>query len=350
MSWGAGEFSSEMAYDSHFTTPTGHVRRVEAGGRITFVAASGDSGKAHLAGRLANVGASAARPSTSAAGAYSSESAWSGSGGGIKRVRGEVRLRDRRLPELPRSGPRRRLVRRQPEHRLRRLRHGGLLRPQPAGSRWAAPAPGAPQWPPWWPSADQGRALLARARSTASRRPCPPSTAWAAATDFHDITSGSNGYAAAKGYDLATGVSAAPTRTWWPPTSRSGRSPPRPRRPFRRQPHAQRAPWATRSASMSRRPLPRPPRPWPPPKVRQPFAGPVRPRRWPPPSPPPLPAPMVMGVEDAVLAARPAGQADARQWAPSASTGPYPADTGRPDRTGLGRLRNGRRRRHAGRP
>ena len=37
MSWGAAEFSSETAYDSYFTTPSGHTG-------VTFVASSGDSG------------------------------------------------------------------------------------------------------------------------------------------------------------------------------------------------------------------------------------------------------------------------------------------------------------------
>ena len=37
MSWGAQEFASESAYNSVFTTPTGH-------NGVTFVASSGDSG------------------------------------------------------------------------------------------------------------------------------------------------------------------------------------------------------------------------------------------------------------------------------------------------------------------
>src|SRR5206468_2022041 len=39
MSWGAGEWSGESAYDSTFTTPAGHAG-------VTFVASSGDSGSA----------------------------------------------------------------------------------------------------------------------------------------------------------------------------------------------------------------------------------------------------------------------------------------------------------------
>ena len=79
MSWGAAEFEGETGLDSLFTTPAGHAG-------VTFVAASGDSG--------AGVSYPAASPNvlsvggTSLAlygGGYGSESAWSGSGGGVSR-------------------------------------------------------------------------------------------------------------------------------------------------------------------------------------------------------------------------------------------------------------------------
>jgi subtilase family serine protease len=41
MSWGAGEFSGEQNYDSHFTTPAGHVG-------VTFFGSSGDNGSPSL--------------------------------------------------------------------------------------------------------------------------------------------------------------------------------------------------------------------------------------------------------------------------------------------------------------
>ena len=44
MSWGAGEFSGQNAYDSMFTTPAGHLGGNGQPGGITFVAASGDTG------------------------------------------------------------------------------------------------------------------------------------------------------------------------------------------------------------------------------------------------------------------------------------------------------------------
>src|SRR5262249_33678581 len=78
MSWGAGEFSFETALDDYFTTPSGH-------GGVTFIASSGDAG--------APPGYPAISPNVLAvggtslfldgAGNGSSESGWSGSGGGI---------------------------------------------------------------------------------------------------------------------------------------------------------------------------------------------------------------------------------------------------------------------------
>ena len=79
MSWGFGETPNETSYDSYFTTPAGHTG-------ITFLAASGDNGA--LAGasypssspNVVSVGGT--RLIVSGAGAYQSESAWVGSGGG----------------------------------------------------------------------------------------------------------------------------------------------------------------------------------------------------------------------------------------------------------------------------
>src|SRR4030095_1798785 len=74
MSWGGGEFSSETSYDSHFTA---------AG--VTFTASSGDSGNgaefpASSPFVVSVGGTSLALDSLSN---RSSETAWSGSGGGL---------------------------------------------------------------------------------------------------------------------------------------------------------------------------------------------------------------------------------------------------------------------------
>ena len=86
MSWGSGEFGSEKAYDSIFTTPAGH-------NGVTFVAASGDSGAYSGAQWPASSPNVVAVGGTSlyvnAVGTTVFEAAWSGSGGGYSVLESE---------------------------------------------------------------------------------------------------------------------------------------------------------------------------------------------------------------------------------------------------------------------
>ena len=88
MSFGAGEFSTEAGYDSIFTTTPGHKG-------VTFVASTGDNGAYNNGGSTPAIAYPAASPNVVAVGgttlnlsngAYSSETAWSGSGGGVSTV------------------------------------------------------------------------------------------------------------------------------------------------------------------------------------------------------------------------------------------------------------------------
>src|SRR5262249_22602105 len=78
MSWGGGEFSSETSFDSTFQTPAAH-------GGVTFVASSGDAGAPAsypaISPNVLAVGGTTLNLDSS--GNILSESAWSGSGGGI---------------------------------------------------------------------------------------------------------------------------------------------------------------------------------------------------------------------------------------------------------------------------
>jgi subtilase family serine protease len=80
MSWGSSEFSTESSYDSNFTTPTGHSG-------VTFVASSGDSGGVvewpAASPKVLSVGGTTL--SLNSNNTWSSETAWSGSGGGVSR-------------------------------------------------------------------------------------------------------------------------------------------------------------------------------------------------------------------------------------------------------------------------
>jgi hypothetical protein len=76
MSWGAGEFPGETAYNSVFTTPAGH-------NGITFVASSGDSGGTEFPSTSPNVLAVGGTTlNVTSTGAYTSETGWSESGTG----------------------------------------------------------------------------------------------------------------------------------------------------------------------------------------------------------------------------------------------------------------------------
>lgn len=75
MSWGGAEFPEEISLDSHFKSASG----------IVFFASSGDdgSGASWPASSPYVIGVGGTHVSVTASGAFSSETAWSGSGGGI---------------------------------------------------------------------------------------------------------------------------------------------------------------------------------------------------------------------------------------------------------------------------
>ncbi len=188
MSWGAGEFSSEGYYDSYFTTPKGHAG-------VTFVASSGDSGAPSswpsISGNVLAVGGTTL---TLTSGNYGSEAGWSGSGGGYSPYlsepgyqRGFQNTGHRSNPDVgydadPRSG----------------------FYVNQGGSWYAVggTSAGAPQWAGLIAIANQGRAQAGLGTLGSSLLPAMYSLSNA---DFHDVTTGSNGYRAGVGYDAVTG-------------------------------------------------------------------------------------------------------------------------------------------------
>lgn len=194
MSWGAGEFAAETQYDSLFTTPAGHIG-------VTFVASSGDSGSGttwpSVSPNVLAVGGTSL--ATGANGSYSSEAAWSGSGGGVSSFETEPTYQSsvqstgqRTAPDVaydadPNSG----------FAVYDSVSYAG----QSGWFEVGGTSAGAPQWAALIAIADQGRTLagqgtLANAQATLYSLP---------ESDFHDVTSGSNGYSATTGYDLVTG-------------------------------------------------------------------------------------------------------------------------------------------------
>jgi subtilase family serine protease len=194
MSWGSTEFSTETNSDGRFTTPAGHVG-------VTFVGASGDNGAPAIwpavSQNVLAVGGTTLQ--TDGSGNVLGETAWSGSGGGTSRyvalptyqtsVVGGSR---RGAPDVSYNA--------NPSTGFSVYVTGGI------NTGWytiGGTSAGTPQWAALVAIANQGRTLFGKSGLSG------PDTLAAiysmSSSNFRDITSGSNGYAATAGYDLATG-------------------------------------------------------------------------------------------------------------------------------------------------
>ncbi|HEV8605385.1 MAG TPA: S53 family peptidase [Tepidisphaeraceae bacterium] len=192
LSWGGDESPFEQFYDQYLTTPPGHIGGSNLRGGVTFVSSSGDSG--------APASWPAVSPNVVAVGGttlhldskneYAGETAWAGSGGGLSVYEPVTTVApDVAYDADPTSG-----------FAVYDSTPGSQTRGwQVVGGTSA----GAPQWAAMIALADQGRALhhagsLSSSQSLTALYSIP-------AADFHDITTGSNGYSARPGYDLVTG-------------------------------------------------------------------------------------------------------------------------------------------------
>ena len=197
MSWGAGETSSEGAWDTHFEVPG-----------VVFVAADGDSGH--------GVDYPAASPYVVCVGGTSlylnknatwgSEAAWSGSGGGVSQYEAEPSYQEsvqttgqRGVPDVAYDGD--------PATSIPAFSSYSCSECYTGWVQWGGTSVGTPQW----------AALFARANSmrVAAGKPnlsTPQTILYPAAEgDYHDITAGSNGTCGAlcnagPGYDYVTGL------------------------------------------------------------------------------------------------------------------------------------------------
>jgi hypothetical protein len=191
MSWGTSEFASETSYDSYFTTPSGHTN-------VTFVASSGDSG-AGVEWPSASTNVLAVGGTTltlTASGAYSSESAWSDGGGGVSQYEqasaaqeSVTGLFERTTPDVSYNA--------NPDTGYAVYDDGSWLEVGGTSS-------GSPQWAALIAIADQGR--VAAGSTTLNNSQTEAALYTAPSSDFHKITTGSNGYPATAGYNLATGI------------------------------------------------------------------------------------------------------------------------------------------------
>jgi hypothetical protein len=196
MSFGGGEFSGETSYDSVFTTPSGHQG-------VSFVASAGDSGApAQYPSASPNVLSVGGTSLTiDSAGNYISEVGWSNrsgaTGGGPSAIEGEPTYQAgvqntgaRGTPDValvadPNTGV----------YVYDTYGYGGWL--QVGGTSLSAPV-----WAGLIGIANQGRT----AAKLDTLKNVPADVYTLPASDFHDITSGNNGYQAGTGYDFVTGL------------------------------------------------------------------------------------------------------------------------------------------------
>ena len=202
MSWGASETPTESSYDGHFTTPAGHTG-------VTFVASSGDNGAwsgpiyPSVSPNVLAVGGTTL--TLTATGGYGSETGWSDSGGGISAYYA------------------------QPSYQKGVVTQSSSHRTVPDVAMDADPASGVPVYDsyddgsatPWlqvggtslaapmWAGviALTNQARVANNAGTLDGATGTLPKLYALpASDFHDITTGCNGYLAGPGYDLVTGL------------------------------------------------------------------------------------------------------------------------------------------------
>ncbi len=200
MSFLFGEFDGEQQFDPLFTTPSGHQG-------ITFLASTGDTGApgAYPAVSPNVVGVGGTSLFTDAAGNYVSETGWSGSGGGISQFEPQPAFQKgvvtqsttmRTIPDVafdadPNTG-----VAVYDSHDF------GASTPweQFGGTSLACPC-----WASIIAVADQDRAMLGLGTLDGATQTLPKIYTLPP-TDFHDITTGNNGFPAGPGYDLVTGL------------------------------------------------------------------------------------------------------------------------------------------------
>ena len=206
MSFVSGELSDETVSDSTFTTPPGHSG-------VTFLAASGDSGSPGgypaFSANVVAVGGTTIQ--LGPGGAYGSETAWSGSGGGTSSTDAGGSPIEPEPPyqqSVQSSG-----ARQIPDVSMDADPGSGV--PVRDSYDFGASAPWAkfggtslatPMWSALVAIADQGRASAGMPSLDGPSQTLPRLYALPG-VDFHDITSGSNGdFSAGPGYDEVTGI------------------------------------------------------------------------------------------------------------------------------------------------
>jgi subtilase family serine protease len=198
-SWGGSEFSSEASYDSHFQH-TG----------VVYTASAGDSGAGAewpaASPYVLSVGGTSLQ--TDASGNWLSASAWSGTGGGTSAYESRPAYQNNWTSVVGSS-------RGIPDIAWDADPNTGVAvydsTPDQGQSGWfvvGGTSVGAPSWAALIALADQGRTTpLSNADVMTQLYNIAGTTGSSGyTTNFHDITTGSNGNTVTAGYDLATGI------------------------------------------------------------------------------------------------------------------------------------------------
>lgn len=222
MSFGGSEYSAETGNDSSFVTPSGHlggsatVGGTEIAGGVTFIAAAGDQGSpGYYPAYSPNVVAVGGTSLTLSSGNYSSETAWADTGGGISQYEAEPSYQQGVVPSSDSNGGANRAI---PDVAFDANPNTGVAVVDSydyysgdsfgSSGSWVqvgGTSFGSPAWAAIVAIADQGRAIDGLGSLNGATQTLPELYSMPA-SDFHDITSGSNGtYSAATGYDLVTG-------------------------------------------------------------------------------------------------------------------------------------------------
>jgi subtilase family serine protease len=226
-SWGGSEFNGETAYDSEFNQPAGH-------NPVTFTFATGDSaapgGYPAYASNVVAVGGTSLY-TASARGAYGSETAWDkvvsrsgteGGGGGVSQYEPSqsyqtsngVNYGARSIPDVsmdanPNTGV---LVIDSYDNAEDFLEVGGTSLATPMFAAVVDLADGT--------SIAGGGTSLSTSTVQSTLYGIYNSANYG--NDFHDITTGNNGFAAGVGYDLATGIGSPKANTLVPALAAAG--------------------------------------------------------------------------------------------------------------------------------
>jgi subtilase family serine protease len=210
MSFSGGEYSGETSLDSVFTSPSGRG--------VTFLAATGDDGQpsgypAFSPNVVAVGGTSLMLPDNGAdfTGNYPSEIGWSGSGGSISTQESQPSYQTgvvtqsstkRANPDVAFPADFR--------NSITNAEYGvnvydSFTTPASPWVELIGTSYATPVWAALIAIADQGRASVGLG-SLDGRSQTLPLLYQLPASDFHDITSGNNGFAATAGFDLVTGI------------------------------------------------------------------------------------------------------------------------------------------------